>query len=306
MEYIILDLEWDSVYFKPKQRFINQILQIGAVKLDENFNTIDTFSKTIRSSISKKVTGRFAELTGITKEIMLAGIPFEQAVREYNEFAKNADVTMTWSTSDLYTILDNEENLLKDEVRFKFKNYLDLQKLVQSELRKKGYDNKNQISLEGAAEFLGFDISDFSMHTAVDDCKVSAVLFKKCYNADVFNQLKRDASAPDFFARIRCKPHPISNINDSAINKSELEFNCPECGGKSRRLNPFKYRNRWFVSNFKCEQCGFKFNGRVSFKKTFDDVQVKRKVCEYRRGKKNGMQPMPKTVQSTANRNGKS
>ena len=181
-----------------------------------------------------------------------------------------------------------------------------MQKLVQSELRKNGYESKNQISLEGAAELLGIDVTDFSMHTAVDDCKISAILFNECYNEEVFNQLKRDASAPDFFAWLRYKPHPISNINDSAINKSELEFNCPECGGKSRRLNPFKYRNRWFVANFKCEKCGFKFNGRVAFKKTFDDVQVKRKVCEYRRGKKNGMQPMPETVQGTANRNGKS
>ena len=38
MSYIILDLEWDSVYYKPEKRFLNQILQIGAVKLDKNFN----------------------------------------------------------------------------------------------------------------------------------------------------------------------------------------------------------------------------------------------------------------------------
>ncbi len=306
MEYIILDLEWDSVYFKPKQRFLNQILQIGAVKLDENFETIDTFSRTICSAVSKKVTGRFAELTGITKEIMLAGVPFDDAVKEYNEFAKNADVTMTWSNSDLYTILDNEENLLKDGLRFKFNNYLDLQKLVQSKLRENGYESKNQISLEGAAELLGIETDEFSMHNALDDCRVSALLFQKCYNEEVFNQLKRDVTAPDFFARLRYKPHPISNINDSAIKKSELEFSCPECGGNAKRLNAFKYRNRWFMANFKCEKCGFKFNGRVTFKKTFDSVLVKRKVCEYKRGKKNGMQPMPETVQSTANRKGES
>ena len=43
MNYIIFDLEWDSVFYKPEKRFINQILQIGAVRLDGNFNITDTF-----------------------------------------------------------------------------------------------------------------------------------------------------------------------------------------------------------------------------------------------------------------------
>ena len=38
MKYVILDLEWDSTFFVKQKRFINQILQIGAVKLDEKFN----------------------------------------------------------------------------------------------------------------------------------------------------------------------------------------------------------------------------------------------------------------------------
>ena len=80
MEYVIFDLEWDNVFYKKEKRFINQILQIGAVKLDSDFNIIDSFSVTIRSALSKRVTGRFATLTGITTEKMLAGIPLEQAV----------------------------------------------------------------------------------------------------------------------------------------------------------------------------------------------------------------------------------
>ena len=60
MEYIILDLEWDNVYLARKKRFINQILQIGAVKLDENFNITETFNEIICSDISKKVTNSFA------------------------------------------------------------------------------------------------------------------------------------------------------------------------------------------------------------------------------------------------------
>ena len=112
MNYIILDLEWDSAYSAKHKRFINQILQIGAVKLDGEFNIIDTFEETVKSDISKKVTGRFAKLTGITTEKMLTGVPFDTAVDRYNAWAGEDTVTMTWSDSDLYSIKENEECLL--------------------------------------------------------------------------------------------------------------------------------------------------------------------------------------------------
>ena len=303
MNYIILDLEWDSVYYRPEKRFINQILQIGAVKLDKSRKVIDTFSVNICSEISKKVTSRFAKLTGITSEIMRAGIPFKEAVEQYNEFASDSKVTMTWSNSDLYTIIENEELLLKEDAKFQMNGYLDLQKLVQQELYTKGYESKNQISLEAAAEFMGIDTEEFELHTALDDCRLSARLFELCYNDERFSKLVRDTKNPDFYARLRFKSYPISDINDENIKHSELEFNCPKCKEKARKLNPWKYRNRWFMANFKCDSCGFKFSGRVAFKKTFDDLQVKHKVCEYKpkKRKTDDMQSVPEEVQSTQN-----
>lgn len=301
MDYIILDLEWDSVYFPPQKRFINQILQIGAVRLDSDFNTVGTFSATVCSSVSQRVTSRFAKLTGITSEKMRAGIPFGEAVERYNRFTEGASVTMTWSNSDLYTIIENQDFLLKDGPAFKFEKYLDLQKLVQGELAKKGYESKNQISLEAAAEFLGVDTENFELHTALDDCLVCAELFKICYSRERFKVLLKDTNAPDFYARLRFKSYAISDINDSNIKKEELVFNCPQCGGKTQRMGAWKYRNRWFTVNFKCKNCGFKFNGRVTFKKTFDDIQVKRRVCEFKVKKKakkdNDMQSVSEKVQ---------
>lgn len=298
MEYIILDLEWDSVYFKKTKGFINQILQIGAVKLDENFELVDTFSETICSEISHKVSSRFAKLTGITSEKMRQGIPFIEAVRRYNEFSKGAFVTMTWSDSDLYSIIENEEQILNGSIKFEMKNYLDLQKLVQSELYKKGYESKNQISLEGAAELLGFDTEGYELHTALDDCKVCALMFKACYNKEKFDLLLRDTSSSDFYKRLKFKAYAISDLNDSNINKKELEFNCPKCGKKAKRLRKWKYRNRWFMNDFECGDCKYKFSGRVAFKKTFDDLQVKHRVLEYKPRKKvnNEVQVMSEKV----------
>lgn len=300
MEYIILDLEWDSVYFPPEKRFINHILQIGAVKLDNDFNIIDTFNRVICSKISKRVSSRFAKLTGITSEIMRAGVPFKTAVEEYNQFAESADVTMSWSNSDLYTIIENEELLLKNQLKFKMKGYLDLQKLVQGDLYNRGYESKNQIALEAAAEFLGVESESFELHNALDDCRLAAELLKLCYDKQRFDTLVKDTGNPDFYARLKFKAYPISDIKDSNINPAQLKFQCPKCMGQTRRLKTWKYCNRWFIADFECKSCGYKFNGRVSFKKTFDDLQVKHKVCEFkpRKKNKNDMQAMSETVQS--------
>jgi len=296
MEYIILDLEWDNVYFPPEKRFVNQILQIGAVKLDEDFNAVDTFEATIRSSVSKKVSNRFTKLTGITKEKMLSGIPLDTAVSEYNRFASGADVTMTWSNTDIYTIIDNQKTLLKGQTKFIFKNYLDLQKLVQGEMQARGHDTKNQISLEAAAVLFGIDTADFQLHTALDDSLLCAGLLRICYNKKRFDSLLRDTTNPEFYARLEFKAYPITDITDKDIDKKSLIFSCPECQSKTERLKKWKYRNRWFTANFKCNKCGYKFIGRVSFKKTFDSLQVKKRTTEI---KKNDMQPVSEKVQCT-------
>ncbi len=280
MNYVILDLEWDSTFYKPQKRFINQILQIGAVKLDSNFEVVDTFEATIKSDISKKVTGRFAKLTGITSEIMRAGIPFKDAVNQYNEWVGDDTVTMTWSNSDLYTILENEDNLLKD-VHFKIEKYLDLQVFIQNEMRLQGYEDKNQISLEAAAEKIGVSTDGIDFHTAKDDSLVCSYLLKKCYNKKRFEALIKDTGNPEFFKRLKFKSYAISKISDKHIDKKHLVFNCPKCKQKANQVTKWKYSNRWFWANFTCG-CGEKFCGRVSFKKTFDDVIVRKCIAEFK------------------------
>lgn len=280
MNYIILDLEWDSAYSARHKRFINQILQIGAVRLDGNFNITDTFEQTVRSSVSKKVSGRFAALTGITTEKMRDGIPFDEAVDRYNEWAGKDTVTMTWSDSDLYSIKENEECLLSGGRKFAVEKYLDLQKFVQGELKKAGYEDKNQISLAAAAELLGVNTQGLELHTAKDDSLLCVALLKKCYNKESFEPLIRDTGDPEFYRRLRFKPYAISNINDERIDKSQLVFYCDKCGARANRTSAWRYRNRWFAAKFTCPKCARRFSGRLTFKKTYDDVLVRRRICE--------------------------
>ena len=49
MQFVVMDLEWNNTYCKKKKGFLNEIIEIGAVKLDENLNQVDTFSLFIKA-----------------------------------------------------------------------------------------------------------------------------------------------------------------------------------------------------------------------------------------------------------------
>ena len=290
MSYTILDLEWDSAYLPAKDRYINQILQIGAVKLNNNFKVIDTFERTVRPSIGEKVSDRFVKLTGITREDLSAGVPLATAVLEYNAWLDEDTVTMTWSKSDLYTVMDNEKTLIKG-IKFNIEYYVDLQSYIQNEMRLLGYEVKSQIALSDAAEKLGVKIDGLELHTAKDDSLVCAALLKKYFNKKRFFEMVEDTSQNNFFKRLAFKPEFIDDINSKYINKEDLNFHCNKCGNIAEQKEPWKYRNRWFFSAFYCKNCDREFAARISFKKGYDTITVKRKVFEKKKPqpeKKNG------------------
>ena len=106
MNFIIFDLEWNNAYNYKLKRGMNEIIEIGAVKLDENLKVIDTFKQLIKPKLSKKLGSRFKNLTHITiDEINQSGISFENAFDNFSKWCGKGDnLFLSWSTSDLYTL----------------------------------------------------------------------------------------------------------------------------------------------------------------------------------------------------------
>lgn len=278
MEYIVLDLEWNSAYFKKQGRFINEIIQIGAVKLNNNFEIVDTFEVTVKSSISKKLSNRVINLTGISNEEMSNGISFSEAVRQYNSWAATDTITMTWSTSDLYAIADNKRAFLEDNENINIFKYLDLQSYIQNELKLKGHIIPNQISLANAASLLEISTDGLDLHTALDDSALAALMLKATYDENRFNSLIKDTSNPEFYKRLFFKPYFISNLKDSRVNHNHLAFTCTQCKNNLVRQNKWKYKNNWFRAELYCENCSIKYRGMVSFRQTYDKVVTKKRI----------------------------
>ncbi len=72
---VLFDLEW-NIGYQPytfnyhgvQQTFRGEIIEIGAVKIDEDANVLDTFSIHLRPRIFRKLQHHIAKVTGLTQE----------------------------------------------------------------------------------------------------------------------------------------------------------------------------------------------------------------------------------------------
>lgn len=276
MEYILLDLEWNGAYCKSAGKFVNEIIEIGAVRLNEQLEEVDGFRQMVRSQLTKKLCGRFKELTNITNEEMAAGVPFVQALDAYKVWAGKNAVTMTWSNTDLYVMLENCRLFGGEERIPCIGRYVDLQRYVQEKLRERGVEHKGQMSLVHAAEAFGLDTAGFDLHRAQDDSRVCCELLRRTYDEAALSACFENTLAENYYDRLTFKSYMISDLNSPYIDKNELRFRCESCGRFARRMGKWVFKNRMFRANFRCGNCGHTFRGRIGFKKRYDSVDIKR------------------------------
>lgn len=279
MNYILLDLEWNNTYFKKKNGFFNEIVEFGAIKLDDNFNEIDRFSQIVKSSITQKLSGRFKALTGMTNEEMLTGIPFENALLNYKKWAGENTVTLTWSTSDIYVIYDNCKYFTESIENAAIGKYVDLQQYFQQELALAGIETGgNQISLSNAAVIAGINYSEENLHHAVNDSDIAADILKKYYNKERFEKCIKNTDDPEFFKRLFYKPYYINDIKSPFIDRALLKCVCPICEKNAKRTTNWKFKMPWFLAVFYCTECKNEFKMGISFKKFYNSTIVRKKI----------------------------
>ena len=68
MNFVMLDLEWNGTYSRRLKGFMNEIIEFGAVKVDECLHVLDTFDALVRPQVGKKISGKIKTLTNITNE----------------------------------------------------------------------------------------------------------------------------------------------------------------------------------------------------------------------------------------------
>lgn len=272
MNYIIMDLEWNNTYCKKKNGFLNEIIEIGAVMLNENFEQIDTFSLFIKAQLGKKLHARVKELTKITNDDINSGTPFSQAMAMFRKWsAGENNVILTWGDTDVRVLVENFRYFNGINFVPFLHNYVNLQKYAQAFLN---ISKADQIGLSAAAEKLGLDIDSYSLHRAIDDSLLTADIFKKIYNSSMFDSytLKCDNA---FYSKLSFKPKVITDINSPLIDRSRMKCLCDVCGAQCERVSEWRVMNQSFRAVFQCKNCKRKIRFTIRFKEYYDRVDIK-------------------------------
>lgn len=283
MNYIIFDLEWNNAYSYAKKGFMNEIIEIGAVKLNERLEIVDTFKQLILPKITKKLSGRCKSLTNITnEELKQNGIPFADAIKDFSRWSRgDGNVFMSWSNSDLYVLTNNYQTFLGNlNINFITK-YCDAQKYCMSFIER---ENNNQISLADCCEAFGIKIDTDKLHRALTDCYLTAECLKKVFDKDKLQNYIHDCDS-SFFERLIYKPYLITKPVTELFDVYNQELLCPVCKSKMVRLKDFECVNKSFRCPTKCKKCGITYWTTVRAKKTYDTVDVHQRSIEMNRKK---------------------
>ncbi len=283
MNYIIMDLEWNNSYMKSAEKFINEIIEIGAIKFDSELNTVDTFSSLVRPVVSRKLRSRIKNLTHITNEEVRNGEPFSQVIKRFAEWVGDDALIMTWGDTDIRTLQTNFKYFLNTKNIDFITKYADLQKFCQCFIN---MENIQQAGLSYAAECLEIDPEKYPHHRALDDSMLSAECFKKVFDADKLTEFIKVCDK-EFYARLDFKPYVIKDKNDPLIDKNIFNCYCDICGGKVEIKKKWKFMNQSFRGVFFCPNCNREFRVNLRVKKFYDRLDVKRNYSEIIHTKEN-------------------
>lgn len=275
MQYIVLDLEWNNTYAKKAKGYINEIIEIGAVKLDSELENVDTFSCIIRSQIGKKLRGSVKRLTHLTNDDINSGMPFTKAFSMFRKWIGTEEtVIFTWGDGDVRVLLENFKYLNGIKVIPFLENYCDLQRVFQ---RIYGGTKGQQTGLLTAAQMLDIDPEMYIHHRALGDSMLTADILKKLLvNNELFPETV--GCGEEFYEKLVYKAKVIRNIDNPLVDKKRLSHVCETCGTACNQLSAWKFHCQFFRAHFHCPECDLDYSVGVRFKKLYDKVEFRKIV----------------------------
>lgn len=192
MNYIVFDLEFNQAWdFEENKSPISskypfEIVQIGALKLDEQLQVISTFDRLVKPELYVSLHPFVAQITGITMEDLTSAKAFEEVYKEFAQFISNESILCMWGISDMKELLRNIK-YHKLDISIIPKGYINVQVHASKYLHcPKG----TSVGLRNAVELLDIPIGS-RFHDAFNDAYYTAEIFKLIYNHDIKPALYR-------------------------------------------------------------------------------------------------------------------
>ena len=195
MHYAVIDEEFCNVV--PGARtsdfsLNNELIQIGVVLLDEEFNEVSRFNEYIKPEHGH-VDAFIRRLTGITQytvsKVDVLGVVLERLKQWLPEDA----VMVSWSTADLHQLRKEMEQKGIDDswLEEKYDTWIDCQKIFSRKI-----DDIRQYSLEEALNMSDI-YTEGDLHDGLSDAINTAKLFKKLNTEKEFKTSERYIKAKE-------------------------------------------------------------------------------------------------------------
>lgn len=178
--YVCIDLEMSE--FTPSQRACvpganGEVIQFGAVMLDDNFNLISQFSSYVKPAYSS-VTPIINQITGITNQNLEKADNFITVFDKFSFWRGEGDITtFCWSNADFNQLWCELE--AKGKHRYDLfstlRDFVDLQKIFGNLV-----SSKANIGLEPAMKLLQMEYKG-QVHTALSDSYNTARILHKLF-----------------------------------------------------------------------------------------------------------------------------
>jgi DNA polymerase III epsilon subunit-like protein len=111
---VLFDLEWNIGYqpytfnyYGVEQVLRGEIIEIGAAKIDEEGNVLDTFSIHLRPRIFRKLQHHIAKVTGLTQADLDRGEPIVQGLRRFMKWCGPDAEFAEWGMDDVPVLKQN-------------------------------------------------------------------------------------------------------------------------------------------------------------------------------------------------------
>ena len=176
-KYVIVDLEMCRVpkgYKRKKFKSAYELIEIGAVLLDDTYEIIDRF-KTYVSPEYGEIDQYIQELTGITKEDTVGAPTTKEALELFENWLPEDVVLISWS--------DNDERQIRKEIKYKNLNIQGLEKYLDNweDCQKTFAEKMNSSKKYRLSEALIIADIDYdeNIHDGLVDAENTAMLFVK-------------------------------------------------------------------------------------------------------------------------------
>lgn len=178
--YVCIDLEMTEFY--PGQRRClpganGEVIQFGAVMLDENYNMISKFSSYVKPVYSS-VTPVINELTGISNELLEKADDFITVFDKFCYWRGDGDITsFCWSSVDFNQLWAElaVKGKHRDDLFCILHDFVDLQQIFC-----KLVSSKTPVGLESAVKLLQMDYEG-QVHSALSDSYNTAGILHKLF-----------------------------------------------------------------------------------------------------------------------------